>query len=200
MNLRDFIRRSVRRLVRRWRWLRGSISRSDTARWQQNVHEVPVWDERNRILAGLIPRGSSVLDLGAGAQTLRTHLIDCEYQPCDFVPNEGVLRCDFNRGIYPATTKVYDYFVCSGVLEYIRDLNTFLQKVSALGHQGLVTYADLRPHHSRLSRLRHGWVNHLSRTELESLLRDVGLEYEYQTSWQEQLIYRIRRPPAGGSS
>src|SRR5882724_4237857 len=83
--------------------IRIIILRTDVRRWTKVAAESPPWDERNRIIASLIPCKSSVLDLGSGAQTLRKHLKhDCVYQPCDIVKSsKDVILCNFNAGVYP---------------------------------------------------------------------------------------------------
>jgi hypothetical protein len=191
----NIIRQSVRWLDAARMWL----LRNDIKRWQQNIRETPVWDERNRILASLIPPGSSVIDLGAGAQTLRHHLVNCEYQPCDLVPHGDALYCDFNKNIFPATTKKYDFIVCSGVLEYIRNPHRFLSQIFKLGSQGFLTYAPLLPGQKRLTRLRGGWVNHFREDQLEMLFARSGVRFVKVQEWNGQLIYRIEPSQASAT-
>jgi hypothetical protein len=161
------------------------------------VREDPLWDERNRIIAGLIPENSSVLDLGSGAQTLRKHLKPgCDYQPCDIIQNSpNVLFCDFNAGIYPAVTMSYDYAVCSGVLEYIRRPQEFLAVTSGFGIEMFVSYAAFQEGDSRLKRASEGWTNHFTQLQLENLFDGLELEWSLVGRWNNQLIYRVWRRP-----
>lgn len=191
MNTPRFVRRTMERLGDMWIIARTFFLRTDTGRWKRNAREIPAWDDRNRLFASLIPPSSSVLDLGAGAQTLRGYLVDCEYQPCDVVEGEGVLFCDYNRDLYPAVTKPYDFVVCSGVLEYIREPRVFLGRVFSLGKQGLLSYAYLRPAETKVKRMKHGWVNHLAQAELEGLFNALNLKWTLLQIWNHQLIYRI---------
>src|SRR5271157_5003330 len=73
------------------------LLRTDVRRWRKVATQIPHWDDRNRVIAGFVPPGAAVLDLGCGAQTLRTHLKpDCHYQPCDIVASSpDVILCDF---------------------------------------------------------------------------------------------------------
>ncbi len=152
--------------------------RTDKRRWRQVAKKTPPWDERNRLIASLIPDHSSIVDIGSGAMTLKQHLKPgCHYQPCDVVQSSPeVILCDFNSGNYPSLPRKYDYVICSGVLEYIRDPADLLSRILDYGTVGLLSYNPIRPDETRFSRLAKGWVNHLSQDELESLFKSVGLQ------------------------
>lgn len=141
----------------------------------------PSWDERNKIIAGFIPAGSSVLDVGCGAQTLKQYLKPgCRYQPCDVIKSTPeVIFCDFNAGVYPEVKDHYDYVVCSGVFEYIRQPEEFLRRIPSLGRYTLMSYNPLLPGGSKLARLSngYGWLNHFTSHELEALFAGVGLNW-----------------------
>jgi len=155
--------------------------RTHVRRWQQVAQAgPPTWDERNTIIARFIPAGSSVIDLGCGAQTLRTHLqAGCTYQPCDIVKSSAdVIFCDFNREIYPEPGRDFDFVVCSGVLEYIWKPKRFLARVSTLGRTMLLSYNPRMAGESRLDRLAKYWVNHLKRETLEKTFDELGLQWK----------------------
>ena len=164
------------------------VRRTDTARWKRNVGEEPVWDDRNVRIAGLVPDHCSVLDVGAGAQTLRRHLKPgCRYQPCDLVQSSpDVILCDFNRGIFPDLGgKSFDYVVCSGVLEYMRQLEGFVARVRCYGRNLILTYNVREEGSGIVDRLALGWVNHLTLSEIDDLFTRCGLT---------TMISAIRRP------
>lgn len=141
----------------------------------------PTWDDRNKIIAGFIPPGSSVLDVGCGAQTLKLYLKPgCRYQPCDVVKSTpDVIFCDFNAGAYPHISEQYDYVVCSGVFEYIRNPEEFLRRIPFLGRSTILSYNLFKPGDSKIARLAngYGWLNHFTREELQNLFRDIGLDW-----------------------
>jgi hypothetical protein len=160
----------------------------------------PTWDERNRIIAGFIPTGSSVLDLGAGAQTLKSYIPpDCHYQPCDIVRSSSdVILCDFNNSIFPVVGRAFDFVICSGVLEYIWKPRPFLKRLPSLGKNLLLSYNPRTAAESRIDRLSKNWVNHLDRDELQSLFKSLGWkwsivnirppnEYLYSLAWPRDL-------------
>jgi Methionine biosynthesis protein MetW len=175
--------------------LRTLLLRTDVRRWRRTATEAPPWDGRNQMIAGLIPGGSSVLDLGSGAQTLRQYLKPgCRYQPCDVVKSSAdVLLCDFNRGLYPQVEEPFDYAVCSGVFEYVRAPERFLTRVVALGNQAILSYATAQADEGRWDRWRHGWVNHYTRSQLEGLFAALGLRSQPTARWGRHLIYTIGR-------
>lgn len=172
------------------------LVRTQRQRWRRVAHSgTPPWDERNAMLASYIPSGSSVLDLGSGAQTLRLHLQGkCQYQPCDlFKSTPDVIVCDFNAGKYPQLASRYDYVVCSGVLEYIWDPGSFVSRAASLGSHMLLSYNIRSNGDKKLNRLAHNWVNHLTQECLERLIT------ANQLSWQlvgrrgpNELIYLIK--------
>jgi glycosyltransferase involved in cell wall biosynthesis len=175
---------------------RTILFRTDVKRWQKVAQGgAPSWDERNKCIADLIPANSSVLDLGAGPQTLRKHLdLSCVYQPCDVVKSsDDVLLCDFNAGIYPQIEHLFDFVVCSGVLEYMRDPLAFIDIAAALGHRMILTYAPARDGDKLWTRMAEGWVNHLRQEELEKLLDKLGLQWIIVEQWHNQVVYKICR-------
>ena len=155
----------------------------------------PPWDERNAIIARFIPAGSSVVDLGAGAQTLKSHLAQgCRYQPCDVVESPNVIFCDFNRGLYPRLNEKFDFVVCSGVLEYVRKPQEFLKRASAYAHTMLLSYNPRMEGESKLDRMAKHWVNHLDHQTLEKMLEEAGLSWKLVNRRQpNEYLYSITR-------
>jgi hypothetical protein len=157
------------------------VVRTNVRRWKKAAREKePCWDERNRIIATFIPEASSVVDLGAGAQTLKRYLKSgCEYQPCDIVKSSpDIIVCDFNSGIYPSLSRRYDYVVCSGVFEYIRHPSHFLSNIRQYGKRIILSYVPAGPTIGPFERLARGWVNHLTSQQLEALFSTNGLDWK----------------------
>jgi len=173
------------------------VYRTHTNRWHKVAYNgKPSWDARNEIIAAMIPAGSSVIDLGCGAQTLREHLpSQCSYQPCDLVKSTpDAIVCDFNKGQYPKSDKPYDYVVSSGVLEYIRNHDQFLANIAALGRNIILSYNPLQAHETKLQRMSNNWVNHFSKPELEQIFAKHGLESrQIQVLRHGELIYQFTR-------
>jgi hypothetical protein len=172
---------------------------AEGAGWLATGWQRPSWDGRNALLVKHIRPGSSVLDLGSGAQTLRGLLpAGCDYQPCDVVDSgPGVLRCDFNRDIWPRVTTRPDVVVVSGVMEYLEQPRDFLARVVTLGDRILLTHA-FRPE-GQVAQGRM-WKTHLTQPELEALFTELRLRWRLLDSWhQTHGIYALRAPRAPAS-
>jgi len=172
------------------------LFRTHVSRWRKVAHAgPPPWDDRNKVIAGFVPAGSSVLDIGCGAQTLRGYLPPgCRYQPCDVVKSTpDVILCDFNAGQYPDASLRFDYVICSGVFEYIRQPKEFLHRIPRLGGIVLFSYNPFLPGTSKLVRLGYNWVNHFTQKELEAGFDEAGLAWAVlKTNQPEFLIYSLK--------
>jgi len=191
------IRQSLSNLLERGRHVCETVVlRTHVRKWEKVAKQgPPTWDERNIIIARFIPEGSSVIDLGAGAQTLRTHLKPgCKYQPCDVVKSTpDVIFCDFNRGVFPELKETADYVVCSGILEYIRNPKEFIGRVSKYARTLLLSYNPRMKGESRLDRMARHWVNHLTNQSLEKILDDLGLKWKLiNTREPNEYLYEVQ--------
>ncbi len=178
--------------------LRGTNLR----RWEKNTREVPSWDSRNRVIAALVPPGITVLDVGAGAQTMRQHLKQIAlYTPCDLFPTTpDTLICDFNRGILPRVPSVHDLAICSGILEYVNDPDAFFKFVTANSKGLILSYNVLLPGESRIERLGKDWVNNFSLEDIRELTGRHGLRvvkeiHSNPQIWQEMVF--VLEPVSG---
>jgi hypothetical protein len=145
-----------------------------------------LWDGRLRLIARRIRPGASVLDLGAGAQSLRGMLPPlCRYTPADREQRTpDTLLFDMDTGVYPDGR--WDVAVMAGVLEYAPNAWDVVTHLADLAPLLLLSY----DHGGSLDyRRRQGWQNHLSRAGLEDLLEDLGYRYRLVARWQGRLIY-----------
>lgn len=172
------------------------LGRTHRTRWERTAHRVPGWDERNELIASMVPPSSSVLDVGAGFQSLRSYLDPtCTYQPADLIqktPETWLI--DFNADIYPEVSESFDVVICSGVLEYAKRPEELLAWMGSSGTTILVSYAALTPDYPK--RKRGTWFNHMTREELERMFEHVGLGYVLLHTWTRlecpQLIYQLK--------
>jgi len=152
-------------------WLR----QTDKRRWSNARSFKPSWESRNALIASYIAPYSSVMDLGCGEMRLAQHLREgCTYQPVDLVMRSpDTIVCDFNRGEFPPNRK-YDVIVCSGLIEYIYDLDGFIRKIVSSGTRAIITYSSVDAFPERSLRLQNGWVNSLSGDALIALFHQHG--------------------------
>jgi hypothetical protein len=188
-----FIARVKRRLHFYFMCIMARIPITDKARWKNVERETQWWDERNKIIASYIPQGQSVLDVGAGAQTLRNYLLNNRYVPCDVVSRPGTLYCDLNKDIYPPVIEKFDYIVCSGVIEYLSDPTEVISNLSKLGDNMILSYAPLHDTHQKDTRILHGWKNHLTEEQLEGIFLKSGLKWKVLEHWSNQIIYSLHK-------
>lgn len=169
---------------------------NDLSRWESVTKETHKWDRRNKIIASFIPEGSSVLDVGAGAQTLRDHLSNHRYVPCDVVRNPETLYCDLNRKIYPPVTEKFDYVICSGVVEYLKKPAEEIFELSGFGKYLIISYACYHSNGIKEigNRIASGWKNHITQKQLEEVFNQYHLTWEILEYWDNQIIYILNRP------
>jgi hypothetical protein len=196
--IKNILRKSANLASTTFLAAKSSLLKTDKRRWKKVSQRVPHWDERNIVIANLIPDGVSVLDLGSGAQTLRRHLKPgCQYQPCDVIQSSpDVIHCDFNSGIYPVLKTRYDYVICSGVFEYMRDPARFVSEVPKYGKKTIFTFNPSNPKQSVVARLAGGWVNHMEQDQVEQLFRSKGLSFRIlhrknHTPIVEEIVYEL---------
>lgn len=97
------------------------------------------WPLRLADIGRLIPPGSSVIDLGAGAQALQDHLHDCTYTAADLHQRTPwTLAFDMNGDVWPEGR--WDVAVMAGVLEYADDPRDVLVRVRHRARTAIITY------------------------------------------------------------
>ena len=174
------------------RAIEDDISTASISRWTNEVHDYDLPHLRIRQVAALVGRlgSKTLIDLGCAAGLLRTLCTDTEYIGCDFVspdPQRGFTfyPCDFNRQPLPAELGTADVIVCSGLLEYIEDIPSFLEQVRAHINPGghlVATYFNMN-HISRIWALIRGeslyvhpdWRGLYSPRDFGNLLSNAGL-------------------------
>jgi len=139
-------------------------------------------------MARSIPAASRVVDVGAGAQALRSALPpDCIYVPIDVVSRTpDTIVCDLNRDQPPALSA--DYLVASGLLEYITDVPRLVSWMASTAPHIILSYEGADGQ-SRYYRRKSGWVNDYTNSEVRELLRRHGLSVMESATWRQQTIY-----------
>ena len=168
-------------------------------RWRDSSGlQHPLWNERAARVAGFIPVGTRVLDVGCGAMLLERHLpFGCAYAPADLVQRDArTALCDLNAAAYPDATAA-DLITLLGVLEYVEParLGALFGWLGATGRLALVTYSPTDFLAGEAERQRLGWINHLSFQALSELIQAHGLEVEQLARIQPyQVLLRVQRP------
>jgi hypothetical protein len=167
-------------------------TRRSNDRWLDGQALDETWDERSRLMARSIAAASRVVDVGAGAQALRSALPpDCIYVPIDLVPRTpDTIVCDLNHEQPPALSA--DYLVASGLVEYITDVPRLVSWMAGVAAHVILSYEGADGQ-SRSHRRRVGWVNDYTDGELRELLDRHGLTVAESAAWRQQTIYWLAR-------
>jgi hypothetical protein len=184
----------VRRLVAAV--ARQLLHRSDYRRWSDPNELRPAWDARVQNIARLVPRGSRVIEFGAGRRQLESLLDrDSCYVPSDLVDRgPGTLVCDLNKRPLPAI-EGFDVAVFSGVLEYLFDVPAIIRWLSSSVPVCIASYAcarrEGRVHRlaATLQRATSGWVNSYTEQEILNLFVEAGYSPAHRTAWDAQCIW-----------
>jgi hypothetical protein len=162
-------------------------------RWAQYESLHDEWDERTALMAGMISPDTTILEFGAGKEHLRQCLPQgCAYQPSDIVARTNeTLVCDLNQTFLTLDRK-WDVIVFSGVLEYIHDIPKLLKNVRASCDTCILSYAPTDCLECMTTRMRSGWVNHLSRESFETMLKNANFDILEKRTWRGQDIYSLR--------
>lgn len=98
----------------------------------------PKWTKRNQIIGKLIQDNKTVLDLGCGGKDLLNYIKPSKYHGIDYNDDLADSYADFNKPFEINDT--WDYIVCSGVLEYLEDVDTIIQSIQNKADTYIVTY------------------------------------------------------------
>ena len=144
------------------------------------------WPDRLEVIASHIPPGSSVIDLGAGAQGLRPLLRDCAYTPADLHQRSNdTLAFDMNGGVWPEGH--WDVAVMAGVLEYAANPRIVLAYVRRHARTAIVTYRHARSKGDRRADLFRNALN-----------PDQFAMAAHKAGWRKVMNLGDRRTEAGG--
>lgn len=119
------------------------------------------WDDRKRMIAAQIPATARVWDIGAGNRNLEHLLPDtARYCAIDCVQSHpDTFVCDYNYETrFPAED--CDVVVMSGFLEYLRDMDGFLDALTRRCHGATVLFSwALSSSFPDLELRKRGWIN-----------------------------------------
>ena len=179
------------------------LRRSDYKRWGDSRNLEAWWVARTEKIAPLVPQHSRVIEFGAGRRQLEKFLdSSCSYVPSDLTDRgPGTIICDLNQRPLPDFCKVgADAAVFGGVLEYILDLESLVQWLSVQFSFCVASYTYVVPAPSkaerirdRLERLRFGFMNNYTESELVSLFEKYGFACVKRDTWTTQRLFLFER-------
>jgi hypothetical protein len=178
----------------------------DTERWDwegPRQFEPCFAQRRARIaVASLIPAGTRLLDLCAGAPSLAALLPS----PATLIHGDNVARAPeflvsaLHRGELPPVGKA-DLIAILGMLEHVSDPRAFLARLAEAGRPLALSY-HAADDCADIDRNRCGWVNHLTRAELEAAFAAAGFDHRARWAFDgRQSLFHLtpakKRAPRG---
>jgi len=123
------------------------------------------WIGREQQVAEFIPPNSNVLDLGGWRAYLKeTHGKLNKYICVDRHPEaKADIVADFNKNEFPEIELEDCVIVCVGLLEYLKDVPSFLRNIRKYGNKLIVTYLQRIDFAKPMGDL---WLNNYSYVEL----------------------------------
>lgn len=175
------------------------LHRSDYQRWS-NPHSLETWwDSRTEKIARLIPQNTRVIEFGAGRRQLEKFLDPgCTYIPSDLVDRgPGTIICDLNQRPLPDLRSVQaEVAVFSGVLEYIRDLESLIAWLSTQVSFCVASYTYVLPNSSTIHKMRakcdrlyYGYMNDYTEEAFVALFNRCGFVCTVQDTWTSQRLF-----------
>lgn len=144
----------------------NSFRGSKTNSWKSNEYFDPNWKLRIKDMSQYIDSGSVVIDFGCGEMWLKEFITENElYIPVDYVSRgEGTIICDFNKYEFPKIDANIAFV--SGCLEYIHDVNWFIEKISKSNNKCILSYCTTDFFSNTEIRKELAWQNHLSKSDI----------------------------------
>ena len=177
---------------------------SDYKRWSSSESLEMWWDERTRVIAGLVRPDSRVIEFGAGRRQLEKFLpASCRYTPSDLVDRgPGTIVCDLNRRPLPDLRHLcLNVAVFGGVLEYIADVPSLVLWIASIGIQTCIASFDAIPDglsfigklKERIRRYQYGYQNNLTEEQFLRCFEAANMKCKEKRVWTTQKIYRFVR-------
>jgi SAM-dependent methyltransferase len=100
----------------------------------------PKWTGRNISIASMIPEQMSILDLGCGSKDLLRYIKSPKkYLGVDYNQPLADLSINFND-TFSLPTDNWDYVTCSGLLEYLLNVDNFFKQITHLSQSYIFTF------------------------------------------------------------
>lgn len=144
--------------------------------------ESGLWDERVRGISDLINVDThSVMDIGAGGETLRNFLREeVEYYPVDYCKRYAdTIVADINRGEFPDIC--VDCIICSGILEYVECTDTFINNICSKCNFVILSYSPIEFMREPQKRFSLGWKNALTIGQVVQMFNNHGFYLDVES-------------------
>jgi hypothetical protein len=176
---------------------------SDKSRWRRSQNLLNDWEPRTARMAKWVPKGSRVIEFGAGNQKLKSTLdVTCVYFASDLVDRGNTaLVCDLNKRPLPEFSHLSaQVAVFSGVLEYIHNVKEIAQWLSARVEMCICSYScfdspqnDLLRIKTATARASNGWVNSYTESQIVEIFGEAGFSLANAEAFEQQRLFLFER-------
>lgn len=142
----------------------------------------PAWSERNQRIGSLISQNCKILDLGCGENDLLNYISPSKYVGIDCNSKSADIQLNFNETFFLPTDD-WDYIVCSGLLEYISDIEIFFNTIKNSSKKYIFTFWKK----NKNIREKNGLLG-ISIIEFEKLI-EKNYKILNQSAWRSHVIY-----------
>jgi len=144
--------------------------------WQDNEYFDEVWKERIKELVSYIDiEDYKLCDIGCGEQWTKEFLPKTiKYIPIDYISRSvDTIVCDLNKKELPDCKSMENVVLCSGVLEYIVDIDWFVNSLVKTD-KVIASYCTLEKFSNLKIRKQYAWKNNLTLEEFLQLFLKKG--------------------------
>jgi len=131
--------------------------------WKDNEYFDSAWKSRQELLSERISvEDISVCDFGCGPGWLKEFISENkQYYGVDYVKRDTeTIVCDLNKGEFPNQLEGVDVAVCSGVIEYIENVEDFVERLAGFCSKVVMSYCSLEEIGALRARKKLAWKNH----------------------------------------
>jgi hypothetical protein len=170
--------------------MNDSSNGKSLSRWLE-LENNPDWNGRVDIVLKWLKNSSGVLDVGCGTQYIKTVIGDIPYMGLDIVEREMNSQIiNLNEGAIPSELmEKYKTITFIGVLEYLKEPISHLEKAAKYCECLIFTYTPIEFESDEAIRKGNDWVSTLSLEDLDKFVLNCGLSLVFFKQHCGQLIY-----------
>ena len=154
------------------------------------------WDQRDQLIAGWVPQGLSIADIGCGDMSAEKVLNPSAYLPIDRLARDERTRVvDLNGSgseIPPDWLANVELVLLLGVLEYLREPKRLLAQLASQSKRMIISYNvfEKRSHFRQTN--PDPWKSSLSDDDLRQVFATHGYDVEQRVDTGRQSIYLVK--------
>lgn len=148
-----------------------------TNTWDKIEYFQDFWELRVKMMSNYITgHHRKVCDIGCGESKLKQYLaVSHEYIGIDYKQRDNVtLVCDLNNREFPFPEMVDDIVFCSGVFEYLYDIQKFIEYITKFAQTIIFSYCSIDRYSNLSDRNAKGWVNAFTNNEIKGFFLEKG--------------------------